>query len=110
MSLVQGTSVPTSRLCQAILYCGGGAGENSTVPVNSAVFHATWALLVFTPMRLTTEQTIRGDGVGVGLGAGVGVGAGVGTPVGTGVGVGFALAEAVGRGVGAVVAPIAGTV
>src|SRR3954453_22771399 len=102
MSLVQGTSVPAARLCQAILYCGGGTGEKTTVPVNPAVAHDAWALPVFVPTRWTTVQTTFGDGLGVATGVAVGAGVGVGTGVTTAVGVGTAVGftVGVGRGVG----------
>ena len=65
-SVVQRTFVPAARLCQAILYCGGGTGENTTLPVKAALFQASWAPLVFVPTRLITVQLTRGEGVGVG--------------------------------------------
>jgi hypothetical protein len=113
--LVHAAELLAARLCHSMLYCGGTAGEKITVPLNPAVFHVSWALLVLRPRRLTTMHCGSGVGVGagVGVGSGMGVGAGVGVGLGVrgGLGVGSEAAPAVRRGLGVAVgaAPPPGT-
>jgi hypothetical protein len=87
MPLVQLTRVPTVRLCDVIVYWGGQSGENVTFPLNPAFAQVDCALLLRSPMRLTTLH-VCGVGVGVGLEVGRGVGRGVGAGATTGFGVG----------------------
>jgi len=86
MPLLHGAELPATRLCHAILNCGGIAGSKVSEPRKPAAAQSSGALEVMTPTRSITEQLAW---VGVGPGVGVGTGAGVRVGVGAGVGVGF---------------------
>lgn len=86
MPLVQRTEAPTVRLCDVIVYWGGQSGLNVTFPLNPAFAQVACALLLRSPMRLTTLH-VGGVGVGLGVGRGVGRGVDAGGTTAFGVGV-----------------------